>query len=113
MKTKAATRTTKTVTAAQAIVECMKIEGISNAFCVPGGSYLPLLDALYDDESINLIFARHESGAAFMAEGYAKSCLQPGVVMATRGVGASNLSIGVHPAYQDASPREVCLGPVL
>src|SRR5699024_5639623 len=112
MKTKAATRTTKTVTAAQAIVECMKIEGISNAFCVPGESYLPLLDALYDDESINLISARHESGAAFMAEGYAKSSLQPGVVMATRGVGASNLSIGVHTAYQDSTPMVVFLGQV-
>ncbi|SFE29243.1 acetolactate synthase-1/2/3 large subunit [Lentibacillus persicus] len=105
-------RTRKTVTGGQAIVECMKIEGVRECFCVPGESYLPLLDALYDEESINLIAARHESGAAFMAEGYAKRALKPGIVMATRGVGASNLSIGVHTAYQDSTPMVVFLGQV-
>jgi len=112
MKTTVKPRKTKTMTAAQAIVECMKIEGISDAFCVPGESYLPLMDALHDEASIRLISTRHESGAAFMAEGYAKSSLKPGVVMATRGVGASNLSIGVHTAYQDSTPMVVFLGQV-
>ncbi|WP_010529653.1 thiamine pyrophosphate-dependent enzyme [Lentibacillus jeotgali] len=112
MKITSNPRTTKTMTAAQAIVECMKTEGISDAFCVPGESYLPLMDALYDESSIRLISARHESGAAFMADGYAKSSLKPGVVMATRGVGASNLSIGVHTAYQDSTPMIVFLGQV-
>lgn len=112
MKTTVNVRTVKTVTAAQAIVECMKIESIRDVFCVPGESYLPLLDALYDEETINLISTRHESGAAFMAEGYAKSSLKPGIVMATRGVGASNLSIGVHTAYQDSTPMVVFLGQV-
>ncbi|SFB16138.1 acetolactate synthase-1/2/3 large subunit [Lentibacillus halodurans] len=112
MKTTTAARSVKTVTAARAIVECMKIEGISHTFCVPGESYLPLLDALHDEDSIKLVSARHESGAAFMAEGYAKSSLKPGVVMATRGVGASNLSIGVHTAYQDSTPMVVFLGQV-
>ncbi|MFD1360763.1 thiamine pyrophosphate-binding protein [Lentibacillus salinarum] len=112
MKTTTATRSTKTVTAAQAIVDCMKLEGVSDVFCVPGESYLPLLDALHDEASIQLISARHESGAAFMAEGYAKSSLKPGIVMATRGVGASNLSIGVHTAYQDSTPMVVFLGQV-
>lgn len=112
METATGTRTTKTVTAAQAIAACMKIEGISDAFCVPGESYLPLMDALHDEDAIRLISARHESGAAFMAEGYAKSSLKPGVVMATRGVGASNLSIGIHTAYQDSTPMVVFLGQV-
>ncbi|MBP1948162.1 acetolactate synthase-1/2/3 large subunit [Virgibacillus litoralis] len=107
-----AIRQTKTQTAAQAIVECLKIEGISNVFCVPGESYLPVLDALHDEESIRVIAARHESGAAFMAEGYAKSTLKPGIVLATRGVGAANLSIGVHTAYQDSTPMVVFLGQV-
>ncbi|TRM13222.1 thiamine pyrophosphate-binding protein [Lentibacillus cibarius] len=105
-------RQTKTMTGAQAIVECMKMEGIADVFCVPGESYLPLLDALHDEASIRLISARHESGAAFMAEAYAKSRLKPGVVMATRGVGAANLSIGVHTAYQDSTPMVVFLGQV-
>ncbi|WP_164670059.1 thiamine pyrophosphate-binding protein [Virgibacillus doumboii] len=105
-------RTAKTLTAAQAIVECINIEGIKDVFCVPGESYLPVLDALYDEANIHVISARHESGAAFMAEAYAKSSLKPGVVLATRGVGAANLSIGVHTAYQDSTPMVVLLGQV-
>ncbi|ASK64263.1 acetolactate synthase [Virgibacillus phasianinus] len=100
------------MTGAQAIVECMKLEGITRAFCVPGESYLPLLDALHDEDSIQVVAARHEGGAAFIAEGYAKATLAPGVVMATRGVGAANLSIGVHTAYQDSTPMVVFLGQV-
>lgn len=100
------------MTAAQAIVHCMKREGITKVFCVPGESYLPLLDALYEEESIELVSARHEGGAAFMAEGYAKASLKPGIVLATRGVGAANLSIGVHTAYQDSTPMVVFLGQV-
>lgn len=99
-------------TAAQAIVTCMKNEGVNKVFCVPGESYLPLLDALYDEPSIDVISARHEGGAAFMAEGYAKASLKPGIVLATRGVGATNLSIGVHTAYQDSTPMLVFLGQV-
>ncbi|NCU18457.1 thiamine pyrophosphate-binding protein [Pallidibacillus pasinlerensis] len=99
-------------TSAQAIVECMKREGITKVFCVPGESYLPLLDALYDEDSIELISCRHEGGAAFMAEGYAKASLKPGVVMATRGVGGNNLGIGIHTAYQDSTPLVVFLGQV-
>lgn len=81
-------------------------------FCVPGESYLPVLDALYQEQSIDLISARHEGAASFMAEGYAKASGKPGVVMATRGVGASNLAIGVHTAYQDSTPMLVLLGQV-
>src|SRR5690625_3920582 len=103
---------TKTMTAAQAIVESMKRENVKYAFCVPGESYLDVLDALHDEESIKVISNRHEGGAAFMAEGYAKSTLKPGVVLATRGVGATNLSIGVHTAYQDSTPMVVLLGQV-
>lgn len=102
----------KKITAAQAIVKCMKQAGLSHVFCVPGESYLPLLDALYDEPTIQVVSARHEGGAAFMAEGYAKSALKPGVVLATRGVGAANLSIGVHTAYQDSTPMVVFLGQV-
>jgi len=102
----------KTMTGAQAIVECMKKEAIDKVFCVPGESYLPVLDALHDETAIDVITTRHEGGAAFMAEGYAKASLKPGVVLATRGVGATNLSIGVHTAYQDSTPMVVFLGQV-
>nr|WP_267894821.1 thiamine pyrophosphate-binding protein [Lentibacillus sp. Marseille-P4043] len=112
MNTEFSPQRVQKLTGAQAIVECMKIEGITNVFCVPGESYLPVLDALYDEASISVISTRHESGAAFMAEGYAKSALKPGVVLATRGVGAANLSIGVHTAYQDSTPMVVFLGQV-
>lgn len=105
-------RKEENITAARAIVECMKREGIQKVFCVPGESYLPVLDALYDEQSIQLISARHEGGAAFMAEGYAKATLKPGVVLATRAVGGSNLAIGVHTAYQDSTPMVVFLGQV-
>lgn len=112
MTAKDALKLTKRMTAAQAIVECIKREQIDHVFCVPGESYLPVLDALYDESSIDVISARHEGGAAFMAEGYAKASQKPGIVLATRGVGAGNLSIGVHTAYQDSTPMVVFLGQV-
>ncbi|MBB6283472.1 thiamine pyrophosphate-dependent enzyme [Geobacillus subterraneus] len=96
----------------QAIVECVKQEGVSHLFGVPGESYLPLLDALYDEPTLQFISARHEGGAAFMAEAYAKASGKPGVVLATRGVGAANLAIGVHTARQDSTPLVVLLGQV-
>lgn len=102
----------KRMTAAQAIVESLKREQIERVFCVPGESYLPVLDALHDESSIQVVSTRHEGGASFMAEGYAKSNKKPGIVLATRGVGAANLSIGVHTAYQDSTPMIVLLGQV-
>lgn len=106
------TRQITKMSAAQAIVACMRKESVEKVFCVPGESYLPVLDALYDEPSIRVISARHEGGAAFMAEGYGKSSLKPGIVLATRGVGAANLSIGVHTAFQDSTPMVVFLGQV-
>ncbi|MBH0228913.1 acetolactate synthase [Halobacillus sp. KCTC 3957] len=97
---------------AQAIVECLKRESVTKVFCVPGESYLPVMDAILDEPSMDLVSARHEGGASFMAEGFAKASGNPGVVMATRGVGASNLSIGVHTAAQDSTPMVVFLGQV-
>ncbi|ACJ33615.1 thiamine pyrophosphate-binding protein [Anoxybacillus flavithermus] len=98
--------------AAEAIVQCLKSEDISHVFCVPGESYLPILDALFSEKTIQLISARHEGGAAFMAEGYAKASKKVGVVMATRGVGATNAAIGIHTARQDSTPMVVLLGQV-
>jgi len=100
------------VNAAEAVVQCLKSEDISHVFCVPGESYLPILDALFSEQTIQLISARHEGGAAFMAEGYAKASGKVGVVMATRGVGAANAAIGIHTAKQDSTPMVVLLGQV-
>ncbi|WXB94831.1 thiamine pyrophosphate-dependent enzyme [Bacillus sp. FJAT-52991] len=103
---------TKTLTGGQGVVACLKRAGVAKVFCVPGESYLPVMDAMYDEPSIELISCRHEGGASFMAEGYAKSTGEPSVVMATRAVGGTNLAIGVHTAYQDSTPMVVFLGQV-
>lgn len=96
----------------KAVVEVMAQEGVEKVFCVPGESYLGVLDALYEHEQMEVISTRHEGGASFMAEGYAKVSGKPGVCMATRGVGSANLSIGIHTAYQDSTPMVVLLGQV-
>ncbi|PWA12854.1 acetolactate synthase [Pueribacillus theae] len=102
----------KRMKASDAIVEVMKRENVSHVFCVPGESYLPLMDSIYEAKTIKMISARHEGGAAFMAEAYGKATRKPGIAMATRGVGGSNLAIGIHTAFQDSTPMVVLLGQV-
>ncbi len=83
------------------------------AFCVPGESYLAVIDAMYDRrEQMRLIVCRQEGGAAFMAEAYGKLTGRPGICFVTRGPGATNGSIGVHTAYQDSSPMIFFIGQV-
>ena len=84
------------------VAEALRINGVSTVFCVPGESYLPLLDGLYERrEQIRLITCRHESGAGFMADAWGKLTGRPGVCLVTRGPGACNASIAVHNAAQD------------
>ena len=100
-------------TAAQILVDALKIHGVEAAFCVPGESYLAVLDALYDArEEIRLIVARQDGGAAYMAEAYGKVTGKPGVCFVTRGPGATNASIGVHTAQQDSTPMVLFIGQV-
>ena len=95
------------------LVDQLKIHGADLAFCVPGESYLPVLDALYEHrDSIRLITCRHESGAANMAEAYGKLTGTPGICFVTRGPGATNASIGVHTAFQDSTPMILFIGQV-
>src|SRR5690349_21697088 len=97
----------------QILVECLKTHGVEMAFCVPGESYLAVLDALYDArEQIRLIVCRQEGGAAFMAEAYGKLTNRPGICFVTRGPGATNASVGVHTAYQDSTPMILFIGQV-
>ncbi len=97
----------------QILVDQLKIHGADLAFCVPGESYLPVLDALYEHrDTIRLITCRHESGAANMAEAYGKLTGKPGICLVTRGPGATNASIGVHTAFQDSTPMILFIGQV-
>src|SRR6266581_964221 len=98
-------------TAAQILVDALKIHGVDTAFCVPGESYLAVLDALYDARgAIRLIVARQDGGAAYMAEAWAKVTGRPGICFVTRGPGATNASIGVHTAQQDSTPMILFIG---
>lgn len=97
---------------AEAAVARLAAAGVRRAYTVPGESFLPLIDALARHPEITLVSTRHESGAAFMAEADAKLSGVPAVAMATRAVGAANLAIGVHTAYQDSTPMVVLLGQV-
>src|SRR5258708_25897592 len=100
-------------TAAQILVDAMKIHGVGAALCVPGESYLAVLDAVYDArEAIRLIVARQDGGAAYMAEAYGKVTGKPGICFVTRGPGATNASIGVHTAHQDSPPMILFIGQV-
>jgi acetolactate synthase-1/2/3 large subunit len=86
---------------------------VEYAFGVPGESYLALLDGLIEHEkTLRFITCRQEGGAAYMAEAYAKLTGKVGVLMVTRGPGASNAMVGLHTAYQDSTPMVVLVGQV-
>lgn len=99
-------------TAAHALVETLRLHGVDRVFCVPGESYLPVLDALYDTPAIATVACRHESGAGFMAVADAKLTGRPGIVLVSRGPGASNVAIAAHTAQQDATPLVIFIGQV-
>jgi acetolactate synthase-1/2/3 large subunit len=100
-------------TAARRLVETLVMNGIDRVFCVPGESYLAVLDALADvRDRIQVIACRHEAGAANMAEAYGKLTGRPGVCMVTRGPGATHASIGVHTAHQDSTPMILFVGQI-
>ncbi|MDZ4364207.1 thiamine pyrophosphate-binding protein [Brevundimonas sp.] len=100
-------------TAARRLVETLVMNGIDRVFCVPGESYLAVLDALADvRDRIQVIACRHEAGAANMAEAYGKLTGKPGVCMVTRGPGATHAAIGVHTAHQDSTPMILFVGQI-
>ena len=95
----------------QALVDQLVIQGVRHVFCVPGESYLAVLDALHDSP-ITLTVCRHEGGAAMMADAVGRATGRPGVAMVTRGPGASNAMVGVHIAHEDSSPMILFVGQV-
>jgi len=100
-----------TRTAAQVLVDQLSIQRVTHVFCVPGESYLPVLDALYDS-GIQVIVCRNEGGASMMAEAYGKQTGRPGICFVTRGPGATNASGGIHIAQQDSTPMILFVGQV-
>src|SRR5213082_3270628 len=97
--------------AVDAIMECLKAEGVEHVFGIPGGANLPTYDALYDAELIH-IQTRHEQGAGHAAEGYAKASGRVGVAMATSGPGATNLVTAIADAWMDSTPLVCSTGQV-
>jgi acetolactate synthase I/II/III large subunit len=97
--------------AADQIVRTLEAHGIERIYCVPGESFLGLLDALHGS-SIQVIVCRHEGGAGFMACAEAKLTGKPAVFVVSRGPGATNASIAIHMANQDALPVILIVGQV-
>lgn len=94
------------------VADALVSQGVSLAFGVPGESYLSVLDGLYRHADFRFIVTRHEGGAAFMADAYAKLTGKPGVCLVTRGPGATNAAIGIHTAQQDSTPLVLLVGQV-
>lgn len=100
-------------TGGQILVDALRMHEVDTAFCVPGESFLPVLDGLYEArQQIRLVVARHEAGAANMAEAYGKLTGKPGICLVTRGPGATQGSVGVHTASQDSTPLIMFVGQV-
>ncbi len=98
---------------AQAVLECLKREGVEVIYGYPGGAIMPIYDALYDyRNSIQHILTRHEQGAIHAAEGYARASRKTGVVFATSGPGATNLFTGLLDALMDSTPLVCITGQV-
>lgn len=112
-KNSAATAATEPRSAGRILVDQLLVHGVTRAFCVPGESYLPVLDALHDvQDRIALTVCRQEGGAANMAEAWGKLGDGPGICFVTRGPGATNAAIGVHTARQDSTPLILFVGQV-
>ncbi len=97
--------------AVDAMMECLKAEGVDAVFGIPGGANLPTYDALYD-AGIRSILCRHEQGAGHAAEGYAKASGRVGVALATSGPGATNLVTPIADAMLDSVPTVFITGQV-
>jgi len=98
--------------AAESLVATLRLHGVDRIFCVPGESYLAVLDALVDAPEIHVVACRHEGGAGLAAVADAKLTGRAGVCFVSRGPGATNASIAVHTAAQDAVPLVLFVGQI-
>ena len=96
----------------QILAEQLAVHGVDTAFCVPGESYLALLDGLVEHPEIRVITHRHEAAAANAADAYGKLTGRPGICMVTRGPGATHASTGIHTAFQDSTPMILLIGQI-
>ncbi|HEY7317946.1 MAG TPA: thiamine pyrophosphate-binding protein [Candidatus Binatia bacterium] len=95
---------------ADAIVDILKSEGVKFVAALPGDDILPLFDAFHQQDDIPLILTRHEQATVFMADGYARSCGEPGVAMVTKGPGRCNAMTAIVNAFTDCVPLVVIFG---
>jgi len=98
-------------TGGQLIVDALEANGVDRLYCVPGESYLAVLDALHDS-TIETIICRQEGGAAMMADCHGRLTGRPGICFVTRGPGATNASAGIHIAMQDSIPMILFIGQI-
>jgi acetolactate synthase-1/2/3 large subunit len=98
-------------TGGELVIDALEAHGVKQLFCVPGESYLEVLDALHDSP-IAATSARQEGGAAMMAEAWGKLHGTPGICFVTRGPGATNASAGIHVAQQDSTPMILFIGQI-
>ncbi|MDA3941314.1 MAG: biosynthetic-type acetolactate synthase large subunit [Spirochaetia bacterium] len=96
-------------TGAEVIVDIIQQQGVEYIFGLPGGSVIPIFDALVDS-SIELVLTRHEQGAVHMADGYARASGKTGVALVTSGPGATNTITGILTAHMDSIPLVVLTG---
>ncbi|WP_442756759.1 thiamine pyrophosphate-binding protein [Methylocystis sp. JAN1] len=99
------------ISAAQALVEQLIVNDVDHIFCVPGESYLAVLDACYARD-VKLTVCRNEAGAAMMADAYGKATGRPGICFVTRGPGAANAFAGVHIGQHDSTPMILFIGQI-
>ncbi len=101
------------MTGGDALVQTLLAHGVTQGFGVPGESYLAVLEGLRRERArFRLVVTRHESGASFAAEAYAKLARRPAAAFVTRGPGATNAGIGIHTAMQDSTPVLLFVGHV-
>ncbi|MGY8526409.1 thiamine pyrophosphate-binding protein [Paracidovorax citrulli] len=108
----ATTGTASSRSGGRVLVDALRIHGVERIFCVPGESFLDVLDALHDQPAIDLVVCKHEGAAANMAETDGKLTGRPGICFVTRGPGATHASIGVHIAAQDSTPMILFVGQI-
>ncbi|MDL2305549.1 biosynthetic-type acetolactate synthase large subunit [Bacteroides sp. OttesenSCG-928-D19] len=103
----------QTITGAEALMRSLEHNGVKTLFGYPGGSIMPVFDALYDHkDTLNHILVRHEQGAAHAAQGFARVSGEVGVCLVTSGPGATNTITGIADAMIDSTPIVVIAGQV-
>ncbi len=102
----------KTMNGAQALIKCLENQGVEYMFGLPGGSVIPIFDALVDSK-IKSILVRHEQAATHIADGYARVTGKPGVALVTSGPAATNTITGIMTAHMDSVPMVVLCGQTI